>query len=283
MTYVHSMQNDARILGAETLGTTIVLLGGPGAMILQPSINVLGVAVAFGFTVLVVTFLIGPISGAHVNPAVTMGMLIGHRVNGRHAAMAWIGQVLGAVIGGAIVLAIASSLEGWERGSFAANGWAELSPGGYGLGAAIVVEFVFTALVVVVTLVASRRGPGTGITAAAVGFTYAVVCLVTLSVDNFGVNPARSLGTAIYAELSSDALQQLALFIVVPLLGAVLGVVLWLMIDETRLEGTGLFFPGVAAMRDLVDHVVDEAVGAVDHAVEHAGEEPGSNDEEVRP
>jgi aquaporin Z len=272
------MQNDARILGAETLGTTVLLLGGPGAMILQPSISTLGVAVAFGFTVLVVTFLIGPISGAHVNPAVTLGMLIGHRVNGRHAAMAWIGQVLGAVVGGAIVLAIASSLEGWDRGSFAANGWAQLSPEGYGIGAAIVVEFVFTALVVVVALVASRRGTGSGITAAAVGFTYAAVCLVTLSVDNFGVNPARSLGTALYAELSSDALQQLALFIVVPLFGAVLGVVLWLMIDETRLEGTGLFFPGVAAMRDLADHVVDEAVGAVDHAVEHAGDEPGARD-----
>lgn len=261
--------SDARILGAEALGTAVLLVGGPGSAILAGDrIGVLGVSLAFGFSLLVMAYVIGPVSGCHINPAVTLGLLLARKVRMAHAVMAWIGQVIGAVVGGFIIWAIASSLEGFERGSFAANGWAQISPNGYGLGAVIVVEVVFTALLVLVVLATTSRGFAPGFGGLTAGLTLALIHLVTIPVDNTSVNPARSFGTAIFAELDSDALQQLWAFVLFPLAGAVLGVFLWLMIDDARLESTELFMPGVAQARDIADHLLEDVVEEIDDAVD---------------
>jgi aquaporin Z len=267
------MKNDARILGAETFGTTVLMIGGPGSAILAaPYIGgALGVSLAFGFSLLIMAYVIGPVSGCHINPAVTLAMLVAKKIDGKHAAMAWIGQTIGAALGGAIILLIATGRDGFVRGTFAANGWDQLSPGGFGWGSAMVVEIVFTALLVVVVLATTSRNFAPGMGGLAAGITLTLIHLVTIPVDNTSVNPARSFGTAIFADSSTDALQQLWLFILFPLIGSVLGVVLWLMIDETKLEQTGLFAPPLAQARDLAGHVVVEAVEAVEGAVERAG------------
>ena len=263
------MNNDARILGAEALGTAVLMVGGPGTAILAgDSITRLGVCLAFGFSLLIMAYVIGPVSGCHINPAVTLGLLLARKIRMGHAVFAWIGQLIGAVIGGFIIWGIASGVDGWQRGSFASNGWAELSPGGYGLGATIVVEIIFTALLVLVVLSTTSKGFSPGFGGLTVGLTLALIHMVTISVDNTSVNPARSIGSAIFADIDSHALQQLWAFIVFPLIGAVVGVFLWLMIDDARLESTELFLPGVAQARDLADKLLDEVVEEVDEHVD---------------
>jgi aquaporin Z len=273
MPYVHAMQNDSRILGAETLGTAVLMLGGPGSAILAAEyIGVFGVSIAFGLSLLIMAYVIGPVSGCHINPAVTLGLLVAKKINGKHAAMAWIGQIIGAAIGGAIILAIASGLDGFQRGNFAANGWGEtLSPGGYGWVAAAITEVVFTAILVLVVLGTTSKKFAPGMGGLTAGVTLALIHLVTIPVDNTSVNPARSFGAAIFADQSTGALEQLWLFILFPLVGALLGVMLWLMIDDARLEETGLFVPPLAQARDIADHALEGAVGKVEGAVDRAG------------
>jgi aquaporin Z len=258
--------SNARILAAEIIGTTILMLGGPGAAVLAGDrLGVLGVALSFGFTLTALAYVIGPVSGCHVNPAVTLAMWLTRKVSTTALPFYWIGQFLGAALGGLIVFGIANGVDGWDRGSFAANGWAELSSGGYGLGSTIVVELVFTALLVFVFLSVTNRHAFTGMGGLAVGLTYAFVHLVTSSVDNTGVNPARSFGTAIFADNGSyDALLQLWAFVVFPLLGAVVGVFVWLLADDATLEDTALANPALIRARDLADRAVDEVVEEIE-------------------
>jgi aquaporin Z len=256
------MQNNARILGAEALGTAVLMMGGPGTAILMPAseAKVLAVALAFGFSLLIMAYTIGPISGCHINPAVTLGMWLARKVNGAHAFFAVIGQILGAAIGGFIIWGIARGRDGFDRGSFASNGFADHSPGGYGLGSVIVAEVIFTALLVTVVLFTTSRKYSVGFGGLVAGLTLALIHLVTIPIDNTSVNPARSFGAAIFAKGSSDALEQLWAFIVFPLLGGVLGVFIWLMIDDNRLEDTLLDIAPLRAVRDVADHAIDEAV-----------------------
>jgi aquaporin Z len=256
------MQNNARILGAEAFGTAVLMMGGPGTAILMPAgeAKVLAVALAFGFSLLIMAYTIGPISGCHINPAVTLGMWLARKVNGAHAFFAVIGQLIGAAIGGFIIWGIARGVDGFDRGSFASNGFKDHSPGGYGLGSAIVVEIIFTALLVVVVLFTTSRKYSVGFGGLVVGLTLTLIHLITIPVDNTSVNPARSFGAAIFADGSSDALEQLWAFIVFPLIGALLGVFIWLMIDDSRLEDTMLDAAPLRAMRDVADHAIDEAV-----------------------
>lgn len=260
-----------RLNGAETLGTTLLMIGAPGAVILGAP--VLGAtALAFGLSVMVATVVVGPRSGAHINPAITLGMLIARRIDGKHAAMAWIGQVIGAALGGAVVLTVANSQPGFERGTFFANGWGDVSLGGYDWPGVLIAEFVFSALLVLVALTLAGDRHSWGMRGLVMGATTGVVALVTLPVTNVGSNPARSFGTAIFASTDSQALGMLWLFLLVPLAGAVAGVALWLMIDDTRLEQTGLFLAPLAQARNLADHMVEEVVEAVDVVVERAGQ-----------
>ncbi len=255
-------ENHARILAAELVGTTVLMLGGPGSAILAGDrIGTLGVALAFGFSLLVMAYVIGPVSGCHINPAVTLGLRLVNKITTQHAVFAVIGQIIGGALGGAIILGIASGRDDFERGSFAANTW---TINGYGLGAAIVVEVIFTALLVFVVI--STMGPKffVGFGGLTAGITLALIHMITIPVDNTSVNPARSFGAAIYATLDSDALEQLWAFTVFPLLGAVLGAMIWLMLDDTRLEETSLFNPALAQARDIADEAIDEVVDEVE-------------------
>lgn len=256
------MQNNARIFGAEALGTAVLMMGGPGTAILMPANEAkhLAVALAFGFSLLIMAYVIGPISGCHINPAVTLGMWLARKVNGAHAFFAVLGQIFGAALGGFIIWGIARGLKGWDRGSFASNGFDQHSPAGYGLGAAMVVEIVFTALLVVVVLFTTTRKFSIGFGGLVAGLTLTLIHLITIPVDNTSVNPARSFGAAIFADGNSDALNQLWVFIVFPLIGAVVGVFVWLMLDDSRLEDTLLNSEPLRAIRDVADHAIDDAV-----------------------
>lgn len=259
-------ENLARIMAAELVGTTVLMLGGPGSAILAGDrIGTLGVSLAFGFSLLTMAYVIGPVSGCHINPAVSLGLRLVNKITTQHAVFAVIGQMIGGALGGAIILGIASGRDDFDRGAFAANRW---TVGGYGLGSAIVVEVIFTALLVFVVI--ATMGPKffVGFGGLTAGLTLALIHMVTIPVDNTSVNPARSFGTAIYATLDSDALEQLWAFILFPLVGAVVGALVWLMLDETRLEQTSLFNPAFAQARDIGDDLVQEAVDEIEDLTE---------------
>ena len=260
-------QNNGRILVAELVGTAVLMLGGPGvAIFTAQAVGVLGVALGFGFSLLIMAYVIGPISGCHINPAVTLGLLLSKKINGAHAVFAVIGQIIGGVGGAAIIYGIASGRDDFQRGSFASNLW---SGEFYGVGAAIVAEVVLTALLVLVVLFTTTKGFAPGFGGLVVGLTLTLIHLISIPIDNTSVNPARSLGTALFAETSSDALQQLWVFIVFPLVGAFVGVILFLVLDESRLEDTMLAeVPGFTDARDALDKVADEAVDAVHDAID---------------
>ena len=262
-------QNYGRILVAELVGTTVLMLGGPGVAIFTGG-NVLTIALGFGLSLLVMAYVIGPISGCHINPAVTLGMLLARKVNRTHAVFAWVGQLAGGVAGAAIIYGIASGRDDWRRGQFAANLW---SGNYYGVGAAIVAEVILTALLVLVVLSTTGRNFAPGMGGLVVGLTLTLIHLISIPIDNTSVNPARSLGTALFADPGFGgtrwaALQQLWVFIVFPLLGAIVGVIVWLVLDDSRLEDTMLAeVPGFSEVRNTLDKVADEAVEAVEDTV----------------
>jgi aquaporin Z len=227
----------SRILIAELFGTCVLMLGGPGSAIfaakfapgdgtVQLGIGLLGVSLAFGFTLAILAYVIGPISGCHVNPAVTLGLLVSKKIDSAHATMAVIGQLIGGILGGGIIALVVSSAGNWDkRGGFASNGY-EKSHGFMGLGAAAVIEIVLTALLVVAVLATTTRKFAPGFGGLVAGLTLAVIHLISIPVDNTSVNPARSLGAAVFASGSSDAFKQLWAFIVFPLIGGALGAVI---------------------------------------------------------
>ncbi len=258
--------HSGRILAAELVGTAVLVMCGPGTAILAAQdIGHLGVALAFGLSLLVMAYVIGPISGCHINPAVTLGMLLTKKIDLGRAIVSWIGQVIGGIIGALIIFLIANSRDGFERGGFASNGWDR--DGFSSLGATIIVEIVFTALLVWVVLstTSSRFSPGMGGLVA--GLTLTLIHLVTIPVDNTSVNPARSLATAIFADTDPNALGQVWAFIIFPLVGSVLGVLVFLLIDDdTKLEDTMLDSGPMRAARDAATKGGNKAVGAIDDA-----------------
>ena len=238
-------RNNGRILAAELVGTLVLMLGGPGVAILLPAtgllpegdastavglIRILTIALGFGLSLLIMAYVIGPISGCHINPAVTLGMLLARKVDTTQAVYSWIGQVVGAIAGAAIIFGIASGQDGFERGQFAANLW---SGPYFGLGSAIVVEVLLTALLVLVVLFTTTKKFAPGMGGLVIGLTLTLIHLISIPVDNTSVNPARSLATALFADTDTEALQQLWAFILFPLIGGVLGVIVWLMLDDT--------------------------------------------------
>lgn len=260
-------QNSGRIFAAELVGTLVLMLGGPGVAIFAVgSVGILGVALGFGLSLLIMAYVIGPISGCHINPAVTLGLLLARKVSGTHAVFAVLGQLFGGLFGAAIIWGIASGRDDWKRGQFAANLWSDQY---FGLGAAAVAEVVFTALLVMVVLFTTTRKFAPGMGGVVAGLTLTLIHLISIPIDNTSVNPVRSLATALFAETSTGALEQLWAFIVFPLIGAVVGVVLFLVLDDTRLEDTMLAnVPGLDDVRDVLDKVADEAVDAVEDAAD---------------
>lgn len=260
-------QNNSRILAAEAFGTAVLVMGGVGAAVLGSGIGTLGVALSFGLALVVAAYTIGHISGCHVNPAITLAMLITRKIPSSSAVFYFLGQLIGAVIGSCVLFGIASGLDDFDSFErFGQNGWGEWSPAGYGLGSTIVVEIVFTALLVVVALSLGHRRFPVGAGGLTIGFTLAMIHLVTIPIDNTSVNPARSLAAAIFS--NPDAWVQLWAFFVFPLIGSIVGVFVWLMLDDTRLEDTMAFNAPLAQARDLATRAVDEVVEEIEDATD---------------
>lgn len=210
-------------LSSEFLGTFWLVLGGCGSAVLAgafPALGIgfLGVSLAFGLTVLTGAYALGPISGGHFNPAVTVGLWAGGRFKGRDVPGYVIAQVLGAVAGAAVLYLIASGQPGWEVGRFAANGYGEHSPGGYSLGASLVTEVVMTFMFLVVILGATHRRAPVGFAGLAIGLALTLIHLISIPVTATSVNPARSTGPAVF--VGGWAVAQLWLFWLAPIVGA---------------------------------------------------------------
>lgn len=216
-----------RILIAEAIGTAVLVMGGPGSAILAGrEIGVIGVSIAFGLSLAVMAYVIGPISGCHINPAVTFGFFVRKKIDQVHAVSAWIGQILGGILGALVIFVIGSATRGWERGSFASNGWGH-GRGLASLGSSIIVEIVFTALLVFVVMATTAKQFPSALGGLVAGITLMLIHLITIPIDNTSVNPARSLATAIFASAHPNALGQLWAFIVFPLIGGAIGAFAW--------------------------------------------------------
>jgi len=224
-------------LMAEFFGTFWLVFGGCGAAVLAAGvadvgIGWLGVSFAFGLTVLTMAYAIGHISGCHLNPAVSLGLAVGGRFPMSELPGYVISQVLGAVAGAGVLFVIASGATGFDlAGGFAANGFAEHSPGGYSMMAGFVAEVVLTFMFLLIILGATDSRAPAGFAPIAIGLGLTLIHLIGIPVTNLSVNPARSTGPAIF--VGGWAIQQLWLFWVAPLIGAVLaGIVYPIMAKE---------------------------------------------------
>ncbi|MFV0476940.1 MAG: aquaporin Z [Parahaliea sp.] len=212
---------------AEFIGTFWLVLGGCGSAVLaatfpEVGIGLLGVALAFGLTVLTMAYAIGHVSGCHLNPAVSVGLFIGGRIPASDLLPYIIAQVLGAIAAGGVLYLIASGQTGFDLSvGFATNGYAEHSPGGYSLTAALICEVVMTMMFLVVILGATHKNAPAGFAPIAIGLCLTLIHLISIPVTNTSVNPARSTGVAVYE--GGIALSQLWLFWAAPIAGAVLG------------------------------------------------------------
>lgn len=225
----------SRKLGAEFIGTFWLVFGGCGSAVLaaaypQLGIGFAGVALAFGLTVLTMAFAVGPISGGHFNPAVTLGLTVAGRFPSNQVLAYMAAQVLGAVSAATVLYLVASGKAGFEPGGFASNGYGANSPGGYSLAAALMIEIVLTAGFLLVILGSTSKAAAAGFAPIAIGLALTLIHLVSIPVTNTSVNPARSTGVALFA--TTGALGQLWLFWVAPLVGGALGGVIWKWLGE---------------------------------------------------
>ena len=213
-------------MSAEFLGTLWLVFGGCGSAVLaaafpQVGIGLLGVSFAFGLTVLTMAYAVGHISGGHFNPAVTVGLFAGGRIPAKDIAPYIVAQLAGAIAGAGILYLIASGKAGFDvQAGFASNGYAEHSPGGYTLVAALVSEVVMTFFFLIVILGATDERAPKGMAPIAIGLALTLIHLVSIPVTNTSVNPARSTGPALF--VGGWAVKQLWLFWVAPIVGALL-------------------------------------------------------------
>jgi len=226
-------------LFAEFFGTFWLVFGGCGSAVLAAAfpalgIGFLGVALAFGLTVLTMAYAIGHISGCHLNPAVTLGLCVGRRFPAKDVLPYWVAQVIGAIAAAGVLFVIASGKAGFDvSAGFASNGYDIHSPGGYSMLAALVTEVVLTGFFLLVILGATDRRAPLGFAPIPIGLCLTLIHLISIPVTNTSVNPARSTGPAIF--VGGWALEQLWLFWLAPLVGAVLG---------------GIIYPLIAADKD---------------------------------
>jgi len=221
------------ILFAELIGTFVLVLGGCGTAVIAGSasfVGTLGVAIAFGLTLLCMAYAIGGISGCHINPAVTLGLIVAKKCDAADAVYYVGGQLIGAILAGAVLFGIAVSRAGAtaktvQATGFASNGFGAHSPDGYKLIAAILVEIVLTALLVFVVASTFHKSFPTGFGGVAVGLVLTLIHLISIPVDNTSVNPARSIGVALFE--GHWAMTQLWVFIVFPLVGGAIGALVW--------------------------------------------------------
>ncbi|MCU0856395.1 MAG: aquaporin Z [Rhodobacteraceae bacterium] len=223
-----------RKLLAEGVGTFWLVFGGCGSALIaaafpEVGIGLLGVSLAFGLTVLTMAYAVGPISGGHFNPAVSLGLMVAGRFPARDLLPYWAAQVAGAVVAAALLYLIVSGQAGFTGpGGFASNGFGAASPGGYSLTSAFLIEVILTAGFLVVILGATAPGGHAMAAPIAIGLALTLIHLVSIPVTNTSVNPARSTGVALFAD--GPALAQLWLFWVAPLVGGALGAIVWKML-----------------------------------------------------
>ncbi len=216
---------------AEFVGTFWLVLGGCGSAVLAAAfpdvgIGLLGVALAFGLTVLTMAFAIGHISGCHLNPAVSVGLWAGGRFEAKELAPYIIAQTLGAIVAGGVLYLIASGKAGFDvSAGFASNGYGEHSPGGYSLQAALITEVVMTMMFILIIMGATDDRAPAGLAPIAIGLGLTLIHLISIPVTNTSVNPARSTGVALY--VGGWATAQLWLFWLAPIVGGALGAFLY--------------------------------------------------------
>lgn len=230
-------------LAAEALGTFVLVFGGCGSAVLaanftsdgsQLGIGFLGVALAFGLTVLTMAVAVGNVSGGHFNPAVTVGLACANRTPWRDVPGYIAAQLIGATIAATVLFGIASGKAGFDatKSGFATNGYGTRSPGGYNLGAVALTEVLLTAVFLAVIIAATGSSAPKGLAPVAIGLTLTLIHLISIPVDNTSVNPARSLGVAFFA--GPAALGQVWIFLIAPIIGGAIAGILFRTITGLR-------------------------------------------------
>ncbi len=232
------MEKMSNRLVAEFIGTFWLVLGGCGSAVLAAAfpnlgIGLLGVALAFGLTVLTMAFAIGHISGCHLNPAVSFGLWAGGRFPAKDLAPYIVAQVLGGLAGAGILFIIASGKAGFDMAAgFASNGYGAHSPGGYSLAACLVSEIVMTFMFLMIIMGATDKRAPQGFAPVAIGLGLTLIHLISIPVTNTSVNPARSTGVAIF--VGDWAVAQLWLFWAAPIIGAILGGIVYRLLERSN-------------------------------------------------
>jgi aquaporin Z len=229
------MVSISRRLGAEFIGTFWLVLGGCGTAVLaaafpQLGVAFVGVALAFGLTLLTMAYAIGHISGCHINPAVTVGLAAGGRFPARDVIPYIVVQVLGGILAAWVLYVIASGKPEFDLGRFATNGYGEYSPGKYSLLSCIVCEITMTAVFLFVIMGATDKRVPQGFAPIPIGLVLTLIHLISIPVTNTSVNPARSTGPALF--VGSSALSQLWLFWLAPIVGGVIGALIYLWVGS---------------------------------------------------
>lgn len=229
-----------RIFLAELLGTFVLVFGGCGSAVLAgEKIGFLGVSLAFGLSLLAMVYAIGPISGCHINPAVTVGLVVSKKKEAKYIVAYIVAQVVGAILAAGVLLLIAKGAPGNYNpavAGLAANGYGEHSPGGYNLASAFLIEVVLTFFLVLTVLGATDLQAPVGFAGIPIGLVLTLIHLVGIPVTNTSVNPARSIGPAIFVK--GWALNQLWLFIIAPIIGAVIAALAYQAIRQPTLHIT---------------------------------------------
>jgi aquaporin Z len=214
---------------AEFVGTFVLVFASCGAAVIAGEvIGFIGVSFAFGLSLMAMVYAIGPISGCHINPAVTLGIILSKKMDAKYAPGYMLAQVLGAIVAAAVLMAIVQGAPGgYDAASagFAANGYGEYSPGRYSMLAALITEIVLTFILVYTVLAATDIRAPVGFAGVAIGFVLTLVHLVGIPITNTSVNPARSIGPALF--VGGWALEQLWLFIVAPFVGAAIAAMVY--------------------------------------------------------
>jgi aquaporin Z len=224
--------SNTRIAVAETIGTGILMLGGPGTAVLAGhKVGVLGISLGFGLALLVVTYTLGPISGGHVNPAVTLGMALMNKIERATVPFYLAGQVAGALVGGGVIYVLAQGNADIDQANFATNMWG--AENGFSqFSQMVVAEVAMTALLMFTVLSTTSKRFAVGFGGLTIGLVFTLIHLISIPIDNTSANPVRSIGMAVWgAGSDTTPLEQLWAFVVFPAIGAIVGAVLWTLVD----------------------------------------------------
>jgi len=225
--------NDKRKYIAELIGTfALVLFGCGSAVIAGDKIGFLGISFAFGLAVLAMAYAIGSISGCHINPAVTISMLVARKIKAKDAVIYVIMQCIGAIIAAGVLLVIAKGTSGYDiaKNGLGQNGYGANSPGGYSLGAGFLAEVVLTGLFLLVIFGATSKNAPEGFAGIPIGISLVLIHLVSIPITGTSVNPARSLGPAVF--VGGAAFSQLWLFLIAPIIGGIIAAAIWKLVLE---------------------------------------------------